>query len=148
MSTAKPADSLSQRREDFKKLHTVVSNLIVAQKGIHREKARERERECACVCVCVCVCECVCVCVTATSGRLKSVLWITFIDLPKRSAALGSTDFAPFISWLEKGKVDMGKVEIASFGNQGNGLRAVNRFAECSCQLLMLQACIQHCRNS
>lgn len=45
-------------------------------------------------------------------------------DVPKRLSSVGSTEFGPFVEWLSKGNVDMSNVEIASFGDQGNGLKA------------------------
>eukprot|EP00040_Diaphanoeca_grandis_P015336 m.78146 g.78146 ORF g.78146 m.78146 type:complete len:474 (-) comp25085_c1_seq2:290-1711(-) len=42
----------------------------------------------------------------------------------KISAAAGSKDFAPMLDWLQKNGVDHTKVEIKTFGEEGNGLQA------------------------
>eukprot|EP00038_Savillea_parva_P025586 m.48480 g.48480 ORF g.48480 m.48480 type:complete len:493 (+) comp6997_c0_seq2:221-1699(+) len=45
--------------------------------------------------------------------------------IPNRHAAVGQTDTAPLMSWLQtEHKVDTSKVQIARFGNAGNGLEA------------------------
>eukprot|EP00041_Stephanoeca_diplocostata_P029746 m.886023 g.886023 ORF g.886023 m.886023 type:complete len:553 (+) comp23623_c1_seq8:168-1826(+) len=80
LSLSKPASSISQRREEFKRMHGFVQNLIKSQK-----------------------------------------------HLPKKHAVTGTADFTRFIDWLQKEDVDMKNVEIASFGEHGNGLRATKK---------------------
>eukprot|EP00035_Acanthoeca_spectabilis_P038170 m.50743 g.50743 ORF g.50743 m.50743 type:complete len:492 (+) comp9025_c0_seq2:224-1699(+) len=83
LASAPPADSLSQRQDDFVLLYTKLTELRSAQSGT-----------------------------------------------PHRHAAVGSTDFDPFMDYLKAGGVDTSKVEIAKFGDAGNGLRATTALAK------------------